>query len=166
VPPYQYRLQPLLELKLERRGEMERVLAARQRELAEEEAALAELERAQEGLKFKLAEALRGRLSAGSDVQGHVLELHTQYLRAVAVDVEAGKGAVGAQRIRAGEFRDRVSEARRQLAEAALEVEVLNKHRQRLEKSFRRAVERKEGLEQDEMGSVIFNNRRRHERSQ
>ena len=166
MAPFRYRLQPLLDLKLERRAELERVLAVRQRELAEEEEALVDLERIQEGLKFKLAEALRARLSADSHADGRALELHTQFLRGLAADVKSGNGAVAAQCIRVGEFQDRVTEARRQLAGAAREVEVLNKHRERLEKSFLRAVERKETLEQDEMGAIIFNRRRRNESSQ
>jgi flagellar biosynthesis chaperone FliJ len=84
----------------------------------------------------------------------------------LAADVEAGKGAVAAQRIRVGEFQDLVAEARQHLAEAARDVEVLNKHRERLEKSFLSTLERKEAQEQDEMGSIIFNHGRRHESSQ
>jgi len=163
---FQYRLQPLLELKLEHRKELERALAARQRELAMERHALAELERAQDGLRSRVAEALRTRLNPDSSANGYALELHTHYLRGLMADVEIGKGAVAAQRIRVGEFQDMVAETRRQLAEAAREVDVLNKHRERSEKSFLRTVERKEALEQDEMGSIIFNHGRRHESSQ
>ena len=166
MTPFQYRLQPLLEMKLEKRKESERALIGRQRELAMEGEALAELEQAQNDLQLKAAEALRTRLRTDSNANGNTLELHTQYLRGLAADVEAGKGAVAAQRIRVGESQDMVAEARRQLAEAAREVEVLNKHRERLEKSFLRTRERKEAQEQDEMGSIIFNNGRRHESSQ
>ena len=162
---FRYRLQPLLDLKLERREELERALAKRQRELAAEEEALAELGRAQDAMKSKLVEALRARLSAGAHTDGHTLRLHTQYLRGLTADVETGKGAVAAQRVRVDEFQDRVAEARRQLAEAAREVEILDKHRERLEKAFLKAAERKEALEQDEMGGIIFNQRRRHESS-
>src|SRR5215471_679978 len=147
MAPFQYRLQPLLDRKLERREELERALAARRRELAAEEEALAELERAQEALKSKLVDAFRARLIAGSQTDGHTLRMHTQYLRGLTADVETGKGAVAAQRVRVGEFRDKVAEARQQLAEAAREVELLNKHRDRLEKAFLKVVERKEAME-------------------
>ena len=166
MAPFQYRLQPLLEVKLERRKELERALTGRQRELAMEREALAELEQAQNGLRLRVAEALRTRLQADSNANGYTLDLHTRYLRGLAADVEAGKGAVAAQRIRVGEFQDLVAEARQHLAEAARVVEVLNKHRERLEKSFLSTLERKEAQEQDEMGSIIFNHGRRHESSQ
>jgi flagellar biosynthesis chaperone FliJ len=166
MSPYQYRLQPLLDLKVKRRQELERAVADRQRELAAEKEALAELKRAHEQMKSKLAEALRARLSEGSEAQGYTLGLHTYYLRGLTADVKSGNDAVAAQRVRVGEFQDRLAEARRQLADAAREVEVLNKHRERLEVAFLRAADRKEALEQDEMGNFIFNRRRGHESPQ
>jgi flagellar biosynthesis chaperone FliJ len=165
MAPFQYRLQPLLDLKLERRRAQEQALAQRQRELVTEEEALAELEQTQEAMKCKLAEALRARLNAGSQTDGHTLRLHTEYLRGLTADVQTGRGAVAAQRVRVGEFQDRVEEARRQLVEAARQVELLNKHRDRVEKSFLKGLERKAALEEDEMGGMIFNQRRRHESS-
>ncbi len=163
---FQYRLQPLLDLKLERRKALERALAALRRELGTEEAALAELQRAQEALKVRFAEALRARLSPDSTVQSRQLDLHTHYLRGLAADLEAAGGAVVVQRIRIAECQDRVNAARSQLTQGAREVELLNKHRERLEKGFLRIEERNEALEQDEMGSIMFNHRSRHEGSQ
>jgi flagellar export protein FliJ len=161
MPLFQYRLQPLLDMKIERKDELEAALAQRRKELAVERDALAELERAQEALTARLADALRARLGAGSGANGYVLGQHTEYLRGLAGDVTAGKGAVSAQRLRVREFEGRVTEARRLLAEAAREVDVLKKHRERLETRFRRALERKEAVEQDEMGGIIFNQKRR-----
>jgi flagellar export protein FliJ len=159
MAPFQYRLQPLLDLKLERRKQLELALAQKQKELAAEQEALAELEHTQAGLEEKLAQSRRSVLGQGAN--GYTLGLFTEYLRGLAGDVEAGKGAVSAQRVRVGEFQERVAEARRLLAEAVREVDVLNKHRDRLEKRFQKTVERKEALEQDEMGGIIFNQRRR-----
>jgi len=163
---FQYRLQPLLDLKLEYRKALERALAALRLELAAEEAALVELRKTHDALKVRFAEALRARLSADSIVQSRNLDQHTHYLRGLAADLEAAAGAAAAQRIRIAGFQDRVTAALRQLAQAAHEVEVLNKHRERLERGFLRMEERKEALEQDEMGSIVFNRGRRHEGSQ
>jgi len=158
---FRYRLQLLLDLKIERRQDRERALAERQRELAAEQTALAELEREQERLESVLREGRRSRLVAGAAADGHKLQLRTQYLLGVASDVEIGRGAVSAQRLRVGEFQDRVAQAREALAEAAREVEVLKKHRERLEKRFLRLLEQREMQEQDEMGGILFNQRRR-----
>jgi flagellar export protein FliJ len=161
MPQFKYRLQPLLDMKIERKDELEAALAQRRKELKAEQEALAELARAQEALTAKLADALRARLGAGAGANGHVLGQHTEYLRGLAGDVTAGKGAVSAQRLRVREFEARVTEARCLLAEAVREVDVLNKHRERLETRFRRALERKEAVDQDEMGGIIFNQKRR-----
>ena len=79
----------------------------------------------------------------------------------MTADLSGAKGAVSAQRFRVREFEDHVSEARRLLADAAREVDVLNKHRERLENRFLRALEQKDAVEQDEMGGIIFNHKRR-----
>ena len=158
---FRYRLQLLLDLKIERRQDRERALAERQRELAMEQSALSELEREQEKLESALSEGRRGRLITGIAAGGHDLRLRTEYLRRVASDVEIGRGAVSAQRLRVGEFQDRVAQAREALADAAREVEVLKKHRERLEKRFLRVMEQREAQEQDELGGILFNQRRR-----
>lgn len=160
---YQYRLQPLLDLKLERRDKLVRVHTGLQRELAVEKRLLAELEREQEDLNLKLNAALRARLNLGSDGQGYHLELYSLHLQGLIGDVEAGKDAVAAQRVRVSEFEDRVVEARNQVVEAARDVEVLKKHRERLKQRALKAIQRKEALEQDEIGNVIFNQGRPNE---
>ena len=157
---FHYRLQILLDLKIDAREKLERALADRQRELAAENQALAELEESQRALEATLKEARLARLGTAEGINGHTLEIRTQYLRRLVQDVETGQGAVSAQRLRVGEFQDRVAETRQLLADAAREVEVLEKHKERLEKRFLRALEQKQALEQDEMGGIIFNQRR------
>jgi flagellar biosynthesis chaperone FliJ len=166
MAPFQYRLQPLLDLKLERRKRLETELVERQLQLAAEHRVLAELGQNQEALAARLVQALRSRLAAGQSPNGYTLGLHTEYLRGLGGEVEAASGAVSAQQLRVREFQDRVTEARCLLAESAREVEVLTRHRERLEKRFLRTVERKESMEQDEMGSIMtIRKRRAHESS-
>jgi flagellar export protein FliJ len=163
---FQYRLQPLLDLKIERKKQLELALIQAQKELAAEKEALKELERAQAELEDRLVQSRRSALDPKKGTSGYKLALHTEYVRGLVGDVETAKGAVTAQQTRIGEFEQRVVEARRLLFEAVREVEVLKKHRERLEKRFQKAVERKDALEQNEMGSIIFNQRvRTHESS-
>ena len=163
---FQYRLQPLLEMKIERKKQLELALVQAQKELAAEREALAELERAQAELENKLLQSRRSALDPKKGTNGYKLAMHTEYVRGLLGDVETAKGAVSAQKMRVGEYEQRVVEARRLLFEAVREVEVLKKHRERLEKRFLRAVEKKDALEQNEMGSIIFNQRMRtHESS-
>lgn len=158
---FRYRLQPLLDLKNERKEQCELALAERRRELIAEREALVELETKRNTIAVALGEALRARLAAGAEASGHALGQHTSYLRGLTDDLSAAKSAVMAQTIRVRDFERRVEDARRQLADAAREVEVLEKHRERLEKRFLREQERKAGVEQDDMGNIIFNQKRR-----
>jgi flagellar biosynthesis chaperone FliJ len=70
--------------------------------------------------------------------------------------LKAAGEAVIVQQLRVHEFEDLVTEARRELAECTRQVEILNKHRERLASRFRREMEAKEAREQDEMGNIIF----------
>jgi flagellar export protein FliJ len=158
---FQYRLQPLLDLKTERKEQLELALAERRKELAAEQEALAELEQKRDALRVALAEALRQRLAAGAGASGHALGQHTDFLRGLTADVMSAAAATTAQALRVRQFERLVDEARRQLAEAVREVEVLKKHRERVQQRFLREQERKDAVEQDDMGNVIFNSKRR-----
>ena len=158
---FQYRLQPLLDLKTERKEQCELALAERRRELAAEQEALVELEEKRVRVGAALTDALRSRLAAGAGASGLALAQQTDYLRGLTADLTEAKSAVIAQQLRVREFERRVETARRQLADAVREVEVLEKHRERLQQRFAREQERKDALEQDDMGNVIFNQKRR-----
>jgi len=52
--------------------------------------------------------------------------------------------------------KEQVDLAQRHLAKCSREVEILNKHREKLEQRFRREAERKEALELDEIGNMLY----------
>ena len=155
--PFKYRLQTLLDLKLERKEELQRDLAQRLAELAAEQKAHQELEAARARMEEKLASLKRVPLG----MSGLAIQQYRDYLRGLVMDVEAARDAEFSQRLRVQEFQDNVGKARRALAECSREVEVLNKHRDRLEKRFLKEAERKEAADQDEIGSMLFSRGRR-----
>src|SRR5690349_21593635 len=108
---FRYRLQVLLDLKNEQKQARELALAKRQQELAAEEQALAELEQEQQRLESLVQQARSRQFVAGTPVDGYTLGLRTDHLRGLASDLEMCRGAVSAQRVRVGEFLDRVAEA-------------------------------------------------------
>ena len=61
-----------------------------------------------------------------------------------------------AQELSVTEAEERLSAARETLASRSRDVEVLEKHRARLERRFREEAARKEALDQEEMANVIF----------
>ncbi|MBV9508138.1 MAG: flagellar export protein FliJ [Acidobacteriia bacterium] len=150
--PFKYRLQKLLDLKLERKEELQRDLAQRLAELAAEQKAHQELEAARARMEEKLASLKRVPLG----MSGLAIQQYRDYLRGLVMDVEATRDAEFSQRLRVQEFAENVAKARRVLAECSRELEVLNKHRDRLEKRFLKEAERKEAADQDEIGSMLF----------
>jgi flagellar protein FliJ len=161
MAPFRYRLQPLLDLKLERRDEVQRDLALRLKELASEQKALEELVQGRARMEEKLFRSRRDVLAGADGASGLAIRQRTDYLRGLTTDLEAAKDAEFSQRMRVREFEERVAKTRRQLADCSREVEVLQKHREHLEKRFVREGEQKDAAEQDEIGSAMFT-RRRH----
>jgi flagellar biosynthesis chaperone FliJ len=160
---FRYRLQPLLDQKLERKKEAEEAFAERQNELRAEQERLAQLECTVEELTRKKSQLRRERLSspARQPLTGHQIQQRTEYLHAVEVDLEGAKDAVFSQRMTIAEAEERVAEARRELGRATREVETLDKHRNKLEERFRREVERKDAVEAEEIGNMLYMRNRR-----
>jgi flagellar export protein FliJ len=150
---FQYRLQPLLDQKIERKEQAERTLAERKAELESERARLEELHGKEQALVARKEQARR----AAFDGQFAFLQ---DYLRGLSQDIEEAKDAVFAQRYPVEVAEEKLEEARRDLAERTREVEVLKKHRERSEIRWRREAERKEELENEEIGAAMYQARR------
>ena len=154
---FRYRLQTLLEQKLQAKEEAQHGLAAAQRDLRkgqdELEACRGEQQAAAERLQNARAEALSpvARATTGEWMRlkrAHIHRLEEQLERAVA--------ETRAQELSVTEAEERLAAARQTLASRSRDVEVLEKHRARLERRFRGETERKEALDQEEMANVIF----------
>jgi flagellar export protein FliJ len=155
---FKYRLQPVLDMKLERKEQRELELGGCVSELAAEQKALEELRIAQARMEERLAEAQR--IPVG--VSGADIRQYFDYLRGLKADVEAAREAEFSQRLRVRDFEEKVSQARQLLTDSLREVEILNKHRDRLEKRFRNDAEKKEAADHDEIGNMIFSRREAH----
>src|SRR5262249_33579808 len=84
------------------------------------------------------------------------------FVEALGEDVEKARDAVFSQEMVVQERNEGVGTATRQVAECTRQVDVLEKHRGKLEKRFRDELESKEALEQDELGNVMYLMRRRN----
>ena len=160
MPEFKYRLQPLLDLKVERKAQLQLELAARQKELAAEQEALVEMTGNRTRMQDKLAASRKELLNRSGGSSGRIIEQHKNYMMGLTADLEAAKAAEFAQHSRVRKFEENVEKARQALAECSREVDVLNKHRSRVQKRFLEAAERQEAVEQDEMSNAIFNRRR------
>ncbi|HBY58820.1 MAG TPA: hypothetical protein DEH78_03300 [Solibacterales bacterium] len=155
-----YRLQTLLDRKQAVREDAERRLAERLRELEEERQRLAAREReAREASALAAAERMRLMAVEGGSVSGRELRQRAANLDLLLRLASEAKDAVFEQKIAVNDAEDRLEEARRALAEAVRDVEVLNKHRERAKSRFHREQERKEAVEMDEARTVLFHKR-------
>lgn len=167
MPAFRYRLQPLLDQKIRAKESAEEALLERQREhhaaLAREKE-LRELQRMlaethQRSRRELLKQSGETPLSAAA-----ILE-RKAFIEGLAEDLEKARDNVFAQQLVVGQCTERLEAAKCLVAECTREVDVLEKHRSKLEKRFRDELEAKEALEQDELGNVMYLMRRRNDES-
>ena len=162
---FQYRLQPLLDQKSNAREKAAEELALRQRELRQERETLDVLRNKEQELTEKKACARKSVLSP-SEPGGNSPEAIRQrvlWLRSLEQQIEQARDDVFSQRIVIEDCEHKVEEALKMLIECTRKEDVMKKHRERAERRFQKEVERKEAIEQDEIGSVLYAARKRSE---
>ncbi len=153
---FKYRLQQLLDLKIDQKSQLQVNVAQCQKELAAEQEELARLGQLEKQLEEKLLEARRGMFAGSAGSSGFAIQQYRDYLSGLAGDLETAKNSTFSQRLRVSEFEAKLAEARRQLTECLREIDVLTKHRDRVQQRFLRAAEAKEAAVQDEIGTTMF----------
>ena len=156
---FRFRLQVLLDQKLQTKKQAEEELVKRQTELASEQAALVELTRHAEGLAQKHQDARR-KLAHMNSTSGQHIVNYSAHIESLSQNAESARDAVFAQELLLDKFKERVEEARAYLAACSREAEILTKYKDKLEWRFQRQVEQKEDLEQDEIGNMLYLSRR------
>jgi len=155
---FRYRLQPLLDQKIDLKEQAQRALADKQKQhrLACEK--LEELRASEEAIAAKKQMLRRNLLLSenGEVLNGVEIARRREHLQSVSAELEAAKDAVFAQQLFIEQCQEEVDLARRHLADCSREVEILNKHREKLEMRFRREAARKEALEVDEIGNMLY----------
>jgi flagellar biosynthesis chaperone FliJ len=155
---FSYRLQPLLDQKIDLKEQAQTALADKQKQhrLACEK--LEELRASAEAISIKRQTLRRSLLLSGTGeaLNGVEIARRREHLKSVSAELEAAKDAVFAQQLFIDECKERVVLAQRHLAECSREVEILNKHREKLELRFRREAARREALEIDEIGNMLY----------
>lgn len=154
---FRYRLQTLLEQKIQANREAEHGLAAALRELRKQqdelEACLMEQEAAAERLEEARLEALSPVTGATT---GEWMRLKRAHIHRLEEQNERAVSESKAQELSVTEAEERLAEARKTLASRSRDVEVLERHRARIERRFHAETEKKEALDQEEMANVIF----------
>jgi flagellar export protein FliJ len=160
---FRYRLQTLLDQKIEAKNQAQAEVGKALRAVDEANRTLEELRNKEQALNDKKTQ-LRNSLFASESGQRLLaadLQGRTAYLRRLDAEVEDAGAEVFGQRIVIEECEDAVRETRRLLAEASRGVEVLEKHKSKLEERFRKEQERQEALQMDEAATAAFLRRQR-----
>jgi flagellar export protein FliJ len=155
---FRFRLQPLLEQKEKLLDDAEKQMTARQKEL---EAERAEMERLKQREKDLIAQRQDLRLNMlktaeGERLTGEELVRRRTFVEALGQDIESARDAVFSQRMVLEECEEKLAKAKAYVAECKREVEILVKYRDRLQERHRKEEERKEELELDEVGNMLY----------
>jgi len=151
-----YPLEQLALIKQKRLEEAEKVLAQKKAILAQEEEKLATLEKKRDEVKehyqAKLAQ-FREKLDAGTPTDK--IQQMKQYLKLVAEDLRVEEQKVQAQIKVVSAAQHQVDLAREELFKKQKDVEKLKLHHKEWKHEAYKIEERKEGVNTDEMGSVM-----------
>jgi flagellar biosynthesis chaperone FliJ len=157
VAQFRYRLQTLLDQKVEAREEAQQALAVAQRELQTEQDELEERRREQESSADVLRRARAERVSPAIEIlSGECMRFRRDHIARLVDEDDAASDAMRAQELSVSEAEERLAAARETLAFRSRDVESLEKHRAKLERRFNDEAGRKEALDQEEMANDIF----------
>jgi flagellar biosynthesis chaperone FliJ len=156
VAQFRYRLQTLLDQKVQAKEDAQQALAAAQRQLRTEQEELEVCRREQEASADRLQRARLEGVSLNGESNGESMLLRRAYIDRLKDECDDASDATRAQELMVSEAEEQVAAARGTLASATRDVEVLEKHRARLERRFNDEAGRKEALDQEEMANVIF----------
>ena len=154
-----YRLETLWDQKKALKKDAETAFGARQKELRDAQAQLEKLIRAEKQVQKKKQD-FRAALLVGTS-EGRAIASRVEHLRLLERQEADARDDVFSQRLAVEECEHRLDAARQEMAERSREVEVLSKHREKCEQDFWDEVNRKEALEQDEIGATLYEARRR-----
>jgi hypothetical protein len=150
-----------LDQKVRAKEEAQHTLAEAQRNLRKEHDELDACRREQQVAAERLRNARAETLSAAGAASGEWMRLKRLHIYRLEDQDEHAAADTRAQELSVTEAEELLSAARGTLASRSRDVEVLDKHRARLERRFREEAVRKEILDQEEMANVIFLQSRR-----
>jgi len=164
MPSFKYRLQPLLDQKIRLKEQAEEVFVEKQRQLRLACERLDQLRAAEQTLMVKKQLLRRNLLLSDGGLSNSGIEIRRrrEHLQSVSLELEAAKDAVFAQELFIEDCKEQVSLAQRHLSKCARDVEILDKHREKLEKRFQREMDKKEALEMDEIGNMLYTGKAQH----
>lgn len=160
-----YKLQPVLEQRLEREEEARQLQAAAQRTLDEARRRHAELEAERDRITARLADERAHFLDvpAGGQIQASVLIERREKIDSLDDQRRNAEAAVMSQQMHVLDCEDEVEKAKQHLNECTREVKVLEKHREKQQLKFTRDQEAREEALQEEIGNSLYAQQRHNQ---
>jgi flagellar biosynthesis chaperone FliJ len=154
---FRYRLQILLDQKTREKDAAQQALAAVQRALQLEQEELGACRREQDQRAIRLGRARAEVISsAAGGSKGEWIRLKRDHVWRLIEEYSDALDETRAQELKVSEAEEAVAAARLAMVARSRDVEVLEKHRARLERRFKNEADRKESLAQEEMANVMF----------
>jgi hypothetical protein len=160
MPPFHFRVQPVLDRRLAAQKEAEEELARHQKQLLEQKRVWSDLQQAEKRIADRFL-TLRRDLLGNAPVGGQRLQQRKEDLDALGQELLSAREGVFSQKLVVEEAELKVNEARVRLAERSRDAETLAKYREKLQEEWLRENSRKEELELDEIGNTLYLNRNR-----
>ena len=154
-----FRLEMLLAQKVDADLKAKAAVVEKRRALEAEQNELARLKQDEEQLRVTIAQKRQERLSFGENAATE-LNRRNAYLEGLQQDLSAACDKVFLQGLAVEEAESALREAQAYAKRCAREAETLSKYREKLEQRFLAGEAKKEELEQDELGTVMYLSRR------
>lgn len=153
---FTFRLQTLLDQRVEMERKAKAAVAEKHRILEEEQRVLLQLAEGEKRIARAISRAREELLLATKPNAGADVHRKNDYLMALRQDLSAAHDQTLIQQFAVEEAQMNLNKAQAYALECVREAEKLNKYRGKLEKRFVAEAAKKEELEQDELGTAMY----------
>ncbi|MBV8808611.1 MAG: hypothetical protein JO033_08050 [Acidobacteriaceae bacterium] len=160
MPAFVFRLQILLDHKLDIEAKARAAVIEKRRVLEEQQSILLRLVESEERIELAISRTRDELLLAAVTNVGADVQRKNDYLAALRQDLSAAHDQTLVQKFAVEEAEMNLNEAQAHALECLREAETLTRYREKLEKRFFAEAAKKEELEQDELGTTTYLNRR------
>ena len=157
---FTFRLQPLLDQKLDIEAKARAAVVEKQLILEEQERLLEELLRNEKRIEQSILRTRDELLIISVPNSGADVQRKNDYLEALRQDLSAAHNQTLIQKFAVEEAEMNLDQARAYALECFREAEKLSRYREKLEKRFFAQAAKQEQLEQDELGTTMYLSRR------
>jgi flagellar export protein FliJ len=158
-----YRLQPVLDKRQKIKEDAEKALGAAQKKVDEEkkkeEECIQRVNQAKQKKEDAKAEMSRKMLEEKLEVEK--IRRHKDYLKSLDFEIKKTEEQLADQRNRVKAAEQVVEQKRAELVEATKEYQAIEKHKEKWATALKKAMEEAEEKEAEEIGNVLFLQRKR-----